>query len=206
MKHEADSLEQLLLNQANIWRGLCAQSSDWNTIATGFSELDALLPGGGWPLGALLEMLVPRVGIGELRLLLPAMAKLSQAGRYIVWVAPPHQPYAPALTQAGIDLSQILVVDCSQENDIPWTLEKLLRNQRCGMTLAWPKRLSDHQIRRLQLAAEQGQSLAVLFPQQRSTHNHAALRIELRPIAQGLLLRFLKVRGSLRRESVVLTA
>ena len=206
MNPTTESLEQLLRNQANIWRGLRAQSPDWNTIATGFSELDTLLPGGGWPLGALLEMLVPHVGIGELRLLLPAMAKLSQAGRYIAWIAPPHQPYAPALVQADIDLSQILVVDCPQENNIPWTLEKLLRNQRCGMALAWPKRLNDHQSRRLQLAAEQGRSLAVLFPQQQSPHNHAALRIELRPIAKGLLLKFLKARGNLCRESVVLPA
>lgn len=204
MSKLSEPLEQLLHTQPGIWRGLRSQNPNWATIATGFTKLDTLLPGGGWPLGALFEMVVPCLGIGELFLLLPAMAKLSQTGRCIAWIAPPHQPYAPALVQAGISLSQILVVDCRQENDIPWTLEKLLRNRRCGMALAWPKRLSDHQTRRLQLAAEQGHSLAVLFPQQHRPNNHAALRIELRPVDQGLLLTILKARGNLRRESVFL--
>jgi len=206
MSERSDPLEQLLRNQTGIWRGLRSANPDWATIATGFTELDSLLPGGGWPLGTLMEMIVPYLGIGELRLLLPAMATLSQAGRCIAWIAPPYQPYAPALVQAGIVLSQILVIDCRQENDIPWTLEKLLRNQRCGMALAWPKQLSDHQTRRLQLAAEQGHSLAVLFPQRHSSNNHAALRIELHPLAEGLLLTLLKARGSLHHESVLLQA
>jgi len=206
MNSPAESLEQLLRKQAGIWRGLHSKSPDWAILQTGFAELDASLPGGGWPLAALLEILTPCLGIGEIRLLLPAMAKLSQAGRHIIWVSPPYQPYAQALVQAGITLSQILVVECQQDNDIPWTLEKLLRNPRCGMALAWPKQLSDHQSRRLQLATEQGHSLAVLFPQQRGPNNHAALRIELRPTNDGLLLTILKARGSLRRESVFLPA
>lgn len=204
MNKVSAALEQLLHSQSGIWRGLHSRSSDWATIASGFVELDTLLPGGGWPLGALLEILVPCLGLGELRLLVPAMAQLSQAGRNIIWIAPPHQPYAPALVQAGVALPQILLVECRQENDIPWTLEKLLRNRRCGMALAWPHCLSGHQSRRLQLAAEQGHSLAVLFPQQRSANNHAALRIQLNPMAQGLLLTILKARGDLRRESVLL--
>ena len=206
MNRPSEPLEQLLRSQTGIWRGVRSANPDWATIATGFAKLDSLLPGNGWPLGALLEISIPCLGIGELHLLLPSMAKLSQAGRCIAWIAPPHQPYAPALVQAGIDLSQILVVDCRQDNDIPWTLEKLLRNRRCGMALAWPKRLSDHQTRRLQLAAEHGNSLAVLFPQQRGANNHATLRIELRATDQGLLLTILKARGSLRHESVVLPA
>ena len=168
MNTPSESLNHLLRNQSGIWRGLRAENPNWSILETGFSELDAILPGGGWPLGSLVEISTPSLGIGELRLLLPAMAKLSQAGRYIVWIAPPHRPYGPGLAQACIALPQILVVACKQESDIPWALEKLLRNRRCGIALAWPQRLSDHQSRRLQLAAEQGKSLAVLFPQQPS--------------------------------------
>lgn len=204
MNSPAEPLEQLLRKQTGVWRGFRSQNPDWATLETGFAELDSLLPGGGWPLGGLLEILTPCLGVGEMRLLLPTMAKLSQAGRHIIWVSPPHQPYAPALDQAGIALPQILVVECQQENDIPWALEKLLRNRRCGMALAWPKHLSDHQSRRLQLAAEHGHSLAVLFPQQRCANNHAALCIELHPAEDGLLLTILKARGSLRRESLLL--
>lgn len=204
MNGPAESLQKLLRSQTGIWRGLRSESPHWATLPTGFAELDALLPGGGWPLGALMEALIPCLGIGELGLLLPAMAKLSQAGRHIVWVAPPHQPYAPALVQAGIEISQILILNCQKENDIPWALEKLLRNRCCGMALAWPEYLRDHQSRRLQLAAAQGRSLGVLFPQRHAANNHAALRVQLSPKEQGLSLTILKARGNLRRESVLL--
>lgn len=206
MNTHDEALRQLLIEQPAIWRGLRSEGKALPAIATGFPKLDALLPGGGWPLGALLEILVPCLGIGELRLLLPAMAALSQAGRWIAWIAPPHQPYAPALVQAGIVLSRVLVVESNDANDIPWSLEKLLRSGRCGMTLAWPKRLSDHQTRRLQLAAEQGGALAVLFPRQSAANGHAALRLELKLAPDGLSLNIVKARGSLRRESLILEA
>ena len=55
------------------------------------------MPGGGWPTGARTEILSGRAGIGELQLVLPALAALSWAGKRVVWLAPPHLPYAPAL-------------------------------------------------------------------------------------------------------------
>jgi len=198
------ALQQLLSEEPGIWRGLRSENSAWPVIASGFPELDALLPGGGWPLGALMEILTPCLGVGELRLLLPAMAALSHAGRWIAWVAPPHQAYAPALVQAGIRLSQVLIVESRETSDIPWSLEKLLRSGRCGMALAWPCRLSAHQTRRLQLAAEQGGALAALFPGQTGNNSHAALRIEVSPLPEGLALNIVKARGSLRHESLIL--
>ncbi|AMK78311.1 MULTISPECIES: translesion DNA synthesis-associated protein ImuA [Methylomonas] len=198
------ALDQLLRSQAGIWRGLRSENQVWQVIPSGFAELDALLPCGGWPLGGVLEILSPCLGIGELSLLLPAMADLTQAKRWIAWIAPPQQVYTPALLQAGIDLNYVLVVDCRQAADIPWSLEKLLRNGRCGMTLAWPRRLSDHQIRRLQLAAEAGSALAVLFPKQLNGSGYTALRLEVRPAETGLDLHILKARGSLQRASLTL--
>ena len=79
-------------------------------MPTGFDALDRELPGGGWPAGALTELLVRRAGIGELQLVLPALAALSWAGKRIVWLAPPHLPYAPALAADGVDLAQLVVV------------------------------------------------------------------------------------------------
>jgi len=55
--------------------------------------LDAALPSGGWPESALTEFLLPADGIGELRLLLPTLARLTQAARDIVLIAPPYLPY-----------------------------------------------------------------------------------------------------------------
>lgn len=199
-----EALEQVLRTHPGVWRGRRSQGKCWPAIATGFPELDAVLPGGGWPMGGLLEIRVPCLGIGELHLLLPAMAELGREGRWVAWIAPPHSPYAPGLIQAGIDLAHLLVVEVQEAGDIPWSLEKLLRSGRCGMALAWPRRLADHQTRRLQLAAEEGGALAVLFTLESGGAGHAALRIEVRPVRGGLAVEIVKARGSLRRESLIL--
>src|SRR3954464_9903821 len=99
-----------ILQQHPVWRGSGSVSVGGSTtacIATGFPALDAELPGGGWPTGALTELSGLQEGIGELQILLPTLARLSSAGKRIIWLAPPHLPYAPALAAAGIDLAHL---------------------------------------------------------------------------------------------------
>src|SRR5258708_38997290 len=90
-----------LLDRPGIWRGDSLSLAGTPAIPCGFPGLDAELPGGGWPAGALTEILPAHEGIGELRLLGPALAGLSQLGLRLAWIAPPHLPYAPALAAAG---------------------------------------------------------------------------------------------------------
>jgi cell division inhibitor SulA/protein ImuA len=130
------------------------------------------------------------------------MAAISKF-RWVAFITPPHQPYPPGLQQAGIELRHLLVVCAQAAADVSWSLEKLLRSGHCGMALAWPQRLSDHQTRRLQLATETGNALTVLFPRQASQTSHAAVRLSANPVADGLVLNILKARGRLSRESVV---
>ncbi len=199
-----ERLDDWLRNQTSVWRGRQIANAETG-IPTGFPELDALLPGGGWPAGALVNLELPGIGIGELTLLLPAMAALSRQERHIVWLAPPHRPYAPGLQQAGIELGQLLVVACPQPADLPWALEKLLHSGCCGMALAWPRqRLAAHQSRRLQLAAEAGNALAVLFTIGHASPGYAALQIGLQRRTGGLLLDIRKARGSLRQHRLLL--
>lgn len=202
----SDRLDAWLRGQNQVWRGLQITDAARTGIATGFAELDALLPGGGWPRGALIHVQLPYVGCGELPLLLPAMAALSRQNRRLVWLAPPYRPYAPGLQQAGVELTQLLIVACADPADLPWALEKLLRTGSCGMALAWPqRRLAAHQLRRLQLAAETSHALAVLFAVgDGAPPGYAALHLDLQPQAQGLLLHIRKARGSLRRQRIVL--
>ena len=89
-----------VLQRADVWRG-GRLSATADAVASGFAELDTVLPGGGWSRGALTEILMPQHGIGALRLLVPALARLSRDERWICWVAPPYIPYAPALVGAG---------------------------------------------------------------------------------------------------------
>jgi len=186
-----------LLQRADVWRGgrLTAVA---RAVPSGYSELDALLPGGGWPQGALTEILMPRQGIGALRLLMPALAQLSHDDRWICWVAPPHIPYAPALVSAGVDLSRVLLVHPGARQDGLWAVEQSLRSGNCSAVLAWPTLDEASVMRRLQLAAEAGDALGFLFRAQRFVKrpSPAALRIQLDTHTDGSLsVSILKRRG-----------
>lgn len=106
------SVEELLSHPL-LWRGQ-DDASGSAALATGFDALDRYLPGGGWPLSGICEIFVEHYGLGELSLLMPALAGLSnraaETKQWIVWVAPPFVPYAPALARHGVDLSRILLV------------------------------------------------------------------------------------------------
>src|SRR5450759_5088039 len=139
----------LVLQHPGIGRGdRLAQTGDATTLPTGFAELDEQLPGGGWARGALTEILVEREGIGELRLLLPALAKLSAQSEWQAWVAPPHVPYAPALSVAGVNLKQLLVAQPRTAADAWWTVEQTLRSGACSAVLAWLSKPDERRMRR----------------------------------------------------------
>jgi hypothetical protein len=195
-----------LLQHPGIWRGDQVAQSSEDALPTGFAELDELLPGGGWPRGALTEILVERQGIGELRLLLPALARASEQSGWLAWVAPPHVPYAPALAAAGVRLQRLLVAKPQSAADAWWTAEQALRSGACSAVLAWLKTPDERLMRRLQLGAESGHSWGVLFrsahaAQQRST---AALRLRLEATADGLSVHILKRRGGYVSRPVLL--
>ena len=187
----------LVLQHPGIWRGDQLAQTEGDTLSTGFAELDEQLPGGGWARGALTEILLEREGIGELRLLLPALARVSTQSEWQAWVAPPHIPYAPALSVAGVSLKQLLIAKPQTPADAWWTTEQALRSGACSAVLAWLSAPDEKRMRRLQLGAETGKAWGVLFrsasaAQERST---AALRLRLEATANGLAVHILKRRG-----------
>lgn len=200
-----NALDQLLA-QPGIWRAgerrpQTAATGDRHT-PTGCAELDAALPGGGLPAGALTEVLHERHGIGELRLFMPALARLSRQGRWIALIAPPYVPYAPALAAQGIDLSRVLLVHPSSRRDSLWSVEQALRAGTCAAVLAWPRHCDGRSLRRLQLAAEAGDSLGLLFRPAAAAaeRSPAVLRLQLAPAADGRLgVTLLKCRGGHRQ-------
>src|SRR5687768_15551794 len=115
-----------VLRDPRIWRRSAAAAATIDTQPTGIAGLDARLPGGGWPRGALSEILIEQDGLGECSLVLPALAALTQARRRVALVAPPYIPYAPALAGAGIDLTQVVHID-ADAGDTHWTAEQCLR-------------------------------------------------------------------------------
>ncbi len=166
-----------LLDGGRLWRG--GQLATVRAEPTGFATLDRQLPGGGWPLGALSEILHERPGAGELGIALPLLARLTRAGRWAAFVAPPFTPYAPALAHAGITLSRVLVVEPPEPSQTLWAAEQLLR-AGAGAVLSW-SRTSDLQVlRRLQLAAEASDNLALLYRPASASRGFSPTALRLR--------------------------
>jgi hypothetical protein len=191
-----------LLEHPAIWRGTSVARTE--TLPTGFSALDERLPGRGWPRSGLIEILVSRFGVGELTLLLPALASLTHLplARWCVWVAPPLEPFAPSLASHGVALERVLVVRDPRRSTqgALWALEQSLGSGACDIVLAWAKKPRAKEIRRLQLAAERGRTLGVLFrPHQAARESsHAVARMAIEPAAHGMRVTLLKSRGGVR--------
>jgi hypothetical protein len=158
-----------ILADARVWKLKDASAAPARPVwSTGKSSLDARLPGGGWPTASLVEVLLDETGLGEVQLFLPALAA-CQASRHggdapwLVWIAPPHEPYAPALAQSGIELKRLLVVRPTTATEALWAAEQALSSGVCAAVLLWLKGTDDRWLRRLKLAAEAGGSLGVLF-------------------------------------------
>ena len=114
------------------------------TLPTGLAELDACLPGGGWPQGGLVELIQghrphPFCRQAVWSLLLPALQQLQHpvAGGddvtfgWLGWVGDGSvSPYAPSLAAQGLDMRRFIWI-VTNRGDTPvasaWAAEQLLR-------------------------------------------------------------------------------
>jgi len=175
------AVETLLQGNPALWRGCDLAGRGDHGRPTGFEPLDAILPGQGWPRSGLMEFITPCWGSGELQLLVPLMRSVVERGQWMLWISPPYQLYAPALVQAGVDTSRVLVVDLDTScSDALWTMERALQNRHCGLVLAWQNWLPGRVLRRLQLAADAGDTLGVLFKHYDSEHSPAPVRLRIK--------------------------
>jgi hypothetical protein len=192
------SVEQLLQeNPARLWRAREPGSSTTAAVPaglpTGYAALDRCLPGAGWPRQGLIEILADQRGIGELRLLLPALAALCRddgaagevyppphpdhAGSAHVGSAqPPHDrgsggwiawvspPFRPyAPSLAAWGIDVGRMLIVNGAGTTEWAMDQALRSESCSAVLGWANPRDPHALRRLQLAAETSRSLAVLY-------------------------------------------
>lgn len=195
---------------ARVWRLKDAAATPPRPVwSTGKRALDERLPGGGWPTASLVEVLIDDTGLGEVQLFLPALvqcqrrpetppeASTESDTRWLVWIAPPHEPYAPALAQEGIQLARLLVVRPATAMEALWAAEQALGSGVCGAVLLWLKGTDDRWLRRLKLAAEAGGALGVLFRPERHRFESspAALRLLMTRGEHEARLELLKVQG-----------
>lgn len=192
-----------LCNQLAVWKSGHLPASDGTGLTTGFPALDAVLPDSGWPAAALMELLADPVGIGEMSLVLPALARLS-ASKGTVLIGAPFTPYAPGLAEAQVDLRRLLVIPQCPSRDALACAELALRSGACGAVVIWEanlfklptQSLSYLALKRLHLAAGRGNAMAVLF--RSLSHavqpSPAVLRIKLEQDADRLRLALFKRR------------
>lgn len=152
-----------LLERQTVWRGRAPAMAAEAAVPTGFGMLDAELPGGGWPAGGLAEVFCGCEGIGELQVVLPALAALTASGKRVAWLAPPHLPYAPALRAAGVQLDQLTVVRAPGRRDALWAAEQALRSGAFHALLAWLPGAGYPELRRLAVAAQASPGFALIF-------------------------------------------
>lgn len=202
MQHSELMASPAALNPAalhpSLWRASQLAHGTTRCIDTGFAALSPQLPGGGWPTGSLVELLVQQPGSGELRLLAPALAQLK--GLPVVLLQPPHPPQALALAAQGLSPSQLLWLKSAGSKDALWAAENILRSGSCGALLFWQEHVRADSLRRLHLAAQGGNTLFCLLRPLRGAHDAspAPLRLSLRPAAGGIHIGFVKRRGPQR--------
>jgi hypothetical protein len=197
MPHNS-TISKLLSTTPQLWKGRRANHTQ-RTLPTGHAKLDARLPGKGWPLGAVTELISAKPGLGEFSLLLPVLAGMSEQGQWVILVDPPWIPYPASLHGHGLLLEQLLLVRTHTAKESLWACEQALNGGQGGAVLAWPESISFTRLRRLQLAAGDNGKVVFLFRPEnaRKASSPAALRLQLEADARyGTRVSVLKCRGN----------
>jgi protein ImuA len=204
MRPQPNKPSEELLNSPLIWRMGERPRIATPGIPSGFAELDRELPEHGWPRAGLTELLCDAVGIGEVSLILPAMANADAdtrgSGKGIIWIAPPYLPYAPALAAAGVDLRKLLIVRPVTTADTLWAAEQAMRAGAAAMVVMWLNRSVEYALlRRLQLACSSAECAGFIYRASNAARqaSPAPLRLMLtRSVTRNLLeIQIFKRRG-----------
>jgi protein ImuA len=184
----------------SLWRASQLARGGARTVDTGYPALSAELPGGGWPVGALVDLLVQQPGVGEIRLLKPALAALGR--RPIALVQPPHIPNALALAYLGIPLDRLMLLRAPKTADALWSAEQILRTGSCGALVFWQQHIRAESLRRLHLAAQSAETLFFMVRPLSTAQDSspAILRLGIRPAGDGVTVDMVKRRGPSRAE------
>jgi cell division inhibitor SulA len=179
-----------------LWRGPAKRSPAQPPRTTHWPMLDAVLPDHGWPLSGLIEVLPTWDGLGELQLILPTLAALTQQHRAVVLVAPPYRPCIAHWQQHGLDLTHVFTVH-AEGNDALWAMEQALRSGHCGAVIGWLNKSDDKSLRRLNVAAQDGNALCMAYRPSSAEHNPspAVCRLRVTRRDQQSAVRVIKCRG-----------
>ncbi|AMM25974.1 translesion DNA synthesis-associated protein ImuA [Variovorax sp. PAMC 28711] len=170
----------------NVWRGDALGSADAQVLGTGHGALDAELPGGGWPVGAMTEVLQSSPESHVWQLLLPALAKaVDTRGGPVVLVGAPHEPFGPSLAAAGLPVEALMWVRSEASAARLWACEQALRCADVAAVLAWLPQARVGELRRLQLAAAQHEGVLFVFRPESVAQSASPARLRLQVVSAG---------------------
>ena len=194
---------------ASLWSADALAHAPARVLASGHALLDAQLPGNGWPVGALTELLQPPGVHCEWRLLLPALAR-SNPAQCVVLVGAPHVPFGPALAAQGLAPRRLLGVGVDAPTTRLWAAEQALRCADVAAVLVWLPQTRSDALRRLHLAAAEHAKLFFAMRPWAARHeaSPAPLRLGVRhqEHQDALAAEIIKRRGALLEQPLTLSA
>ena len=182
----------------NLWRGDQLGGADAQVVDTGHAALDAELPGGGWPVGAMTEVLQSTPEAHVWQLLLPALAQaVQERGGPVVMIGAPHEPFGPALAAGGVPVEALMWIRGQASGACLWACEQALRCADVAAVLAWLPQARVGELRRLQLAAAQHEALLFVFRPESVAQTASPARLRLQVVRDDahMQVHLLKRRG-----------
>lgn len=162
-----------------VWRGSELGSQVEEVISTGWSALDAQLPGGGWPCRSLTEILAPQPAVVEWRLLGGAIGHVVKAGGQVVLIGPPKLPHLPGLMHDGANAGQLIWVKAETPAERLWVTEQMIKSDAAGIVVSWLPQARQEQIRRLQVCALACRAPVFLCRPEAARHESSAAPLRL---------------------------
>ncbi|WP_100657570.1 translesion DNA synthesis-associated protein ImuA [Alteromonas flava] len=150
-----------LKNKQLLWQASHANQIAAAKLPTSISALDNALHG-GFPKHGVVRI-NSTMSIGELRLCMPIIQAQQEDLRQLFFISPPAAVNAEMLTEYGIDLARTFFIPPAETADVLWACEQCLKSGVCHTAVLWCNQLSISQAKRLQVAAEQNQSLLLLL-------------------------------------------
>jgi protein ImuA len=190
-----------------LWRGDELGHTTSKVSPSGWAELDAELPGGGWPLQAITEVLTAQPAVLEWRLLGPALRPVVAAGSQVVLVGPPRHPHLPGLIHEGLDERQLVWIQAELPAERLWVTEQLIKSNAAGAVVAWLPQARQEQLRRLQVCAAACEGLVFLCRPESARHEASAAPLRVHAsicLDWALQVSVFKRRGAIHEHPLVL--
>lgn len=192
-----------------VWLGDEIGGAPPPTTSTGFPALDAELPGGGWPMSGVTEVLLPQAGLAEWRLLLPGLAAAATPAKPLLLISPPHVPFLSGLRRYGLVDGALVIAKPSKPADRLWAAEQAAKSDGLAGVIAWLPQARSEQIRRLQSASVQAGFPLLLVRPETALHESSPAPLRLQVRVQGIEsveVHVLKRRGTQHEGWITLAA